>query len=64
MKETKEGNVTARENERKRKNEIRTKGETKKIIIIKEERHVRRKKGGGTFTQFRESVAKGWLSCH
>lgn len=30
MKETKEGNVTARENERKRKNEIRTKGETKK----------------------------------
>lgn len=46
MKEAKEGNVTARENERKRKNEIRTKGETKKIIIIKEEKHVRRKKGG------------------
>lgn len=43
MKETKEGNVTARENERMR---YARKEKQKIIIIIKEERHVRRKKGG------------------
>lgn len=63
MKETKEGNVTARENERKRKNEIRTKGETKKNNNNKGRKACTAKKRG-TFTQFRESVAKGWLSCH
>lgn len=45
MKETKEGNVTAREKENVRMRYAR-KEKQKKIIIIKEERHVRRKKGG------------------
>lgn len=46
MKETKEGNVTARENERKRKNEIRTKGETKKNSNNKGRKACTAKKGG------------------
>lgn len=46
MKETKEGNVTARENERKRKNEIRTKGETKKNNNNKGRKACTAKKGG------------------
>lgn len=45
---------------------IRKKKQKIIIIIIKEERDektVKKRRGVETFTQFRESVGKGWLSC-
>lgn len=60
------GNVIARENERKCKE---TKEETKRENNNDKGRKActakkKREEGVETFTQFRESVAKGWLSCH